>query len=443
MKKIGLFLAVLAGVATLASSANASKCKSIADATQRLACYDKADGAPAPSGRTKGVNLFDAAPPNAILAKPTVRFLTPVESGPRWWIQADGGIYGFSKNSPIIAATEPPASTGPIKVPTSPGFIGLTTISTVVDPLATAAPPVFGGGGNLRMGYWLDPARTMAIEGSAFFVQGNSGSISQAPTTARTTTFINTTPDVFVGLFDDTTTTSVANAVISDQFYGADANFRMKVLNYANLPDLDVMVGLRYVALSERLTADVDSVSTRVFQPALGLPKAFNFTNTSTGTGSFTIRNDFIGPQFGFNAEKHWGPLWVGNESKLAVGAMIEQVSVAGSTDNSIAPTTVRRLAGIPITVNAGTPLVNGTGGPPSFGLFAQGDRIKTVFAVIPSGTITLGYDFTDTWSLILAYNYMYLSSVGRVGDQITSAGDIRQSGFFAQGITLGAKAQF
>jgi hypothetical protein len=61
----------------------------------------------------------------------------------------------------------------------------------------------------------------------------------------------------------------------------------------------------------------------------------------------------------------------------------------------------------------------------------------------VPSGTITVGYDFTDTWSLILAYNYIYLSGVGRVGDQVTSPADIRQSGFFAQGITLGAKAQF
>jgi hypothetical protein len=36
MKKIGLFLAVLAGVVTLTSSANASNCKSIADSMQRL-----------------------------------------------------------------------------------------------------------------------------------------------------------------------------------------------------------------------------------------------------------------------------------------------------------------------------------------------------------------------------------------------------------------------
>jgi hypothetical protein len=158
MKKIGLFLAVLASAATLASSANASKCKSIADAAQRLACYDKADSAPAPSRKNAAVNLFDAAPSNAILARAGVRSLTPVEAGPRWWIQADGGMYGFSKNTPLIAAITPAPSTGPIHVPTSPGFIGLTTVSTVTNPFPTAAPAVFGGGGNFRMGYWLDPS---------------------------------------------------------------------------------------------------------------------------------------------------------------------------------------------------------------------------------------------------------------------------------------------
>jgi hypothetical protein len=200
MKKIGIFLAALAGVVTLASSANASNCKSIADSMKRLACYDKADSAPAPSGKPATVNLFDAAPSNAILTKPGARVLTPVETGPRWWIQADGGIYGFSKNMPLIAAIAPPASTGPTKVPTAPGFIGLTTISTVTNPTPTAASAVFGGGGNLRVGYWLDSQRTMAIDGSAFYMQGRSGLITGAPTIVKTTTAINTTPDVFVNL---------------------------------------------------------------------------------------------------------------------------------------------------------------------------------------------------------------------------------------------------
>jgi hypothetical protein len=190
VKKIGLFLAVLASAATLASSADASKCKSIADSVQRLACYDKADAAPAPSRKSAAAHLFDAAPSNAILARPSARFLTPIESGPRWWIQADGGMYGFSKNTPLIAAIAPPPSTGPIKVPTSPGFIGLTTVSTVTNPTPTAAPAIFGGGGNFRMGYWLDQQRTMAIDGSVFYMQGRSGLNSGAPTIVKTTTAI-------------------------------------------------------------------------------------------------------------------------------------------------------------------------------------------------------------------------------------------------------------
>jgi hypothetical protein len=144
---------------------------------------------------------------------------------------------------------------------------------------------------------------------------------------------------VFVGLFDDTLTTTVTGATISDQFYGADVNFRMRTPLFASLPIFDVMFGLRYAALSERLTASVNALATRTFQPALGLPPPVNFNDTLSGSGAFTIRNDFIGPQVGFNAEKHWGPFWVGNESKLAVGAMIEQESASGSTDLNITPT--------------------------------------------------------------------------------------------------------
>lgn len=276
--------------------------------------------------------------------------------------------------------------------------------------------------------------------------------ITGAPTIVKTTTAINTTPDVFVNLFDDTTFTSVSDAAISDQLYGGDVNFRMRTPLFANLPNFDVMFGLRYAALNEKLTASVDSLSTRIFPSALGLPAPVNFSDASVGSGAFRIRNDFIGPQIGFNAEKHWGPFWVGNESKLAVGAMIEGVAVSGSSLNTITPTKTIFLAGIPIVVNAGSPALGALpntpatgvpGGPPLFGLFAQGGRSKTAFAVVPSGTITVGYDITDMWSLYLAYNYIYLSSVGRVGDQITAPNDIRQSSFFAQGITFGVKAQF
>jgi hypothetical protein len=84
---------------------------------------------------------------------------------------------------------------------------------------------------------------------------------------------------------------------------------------------------------------------------------------------------------------------------------------------------------------SAGTPL--------PFGLFGQVDRNKTVFAVVPNGNIKAGYDVTDMLSLTVAYNYLYMSQAGRVADQIASPSGIRQSGFFAQGITFGVKARF
>jgi hypothetical protein len=436
-------LGVFAVVVALTSPANAaaSNCKPIADPMKRLACYDSAANAGAP--KTAAANPVPSAAFSAMPAKIPVKALSPVISGPRYWIEAEGGIYGFSKNLPVIAATAPPASTGPTFIPTAPGFIGLVTISTVANPLATGTPAASGGGGSYRMGYWLDPARTMAVEGSAFFVQGQSRfDLSGAPTTVKTSTFVNTTPDTFVGLFDDNTTTTLSGG-IRDQLYGADANFRMKAPYFGSLPNFDVMVGMRYVGLDEKLTASANSLFTRTYQPALGLPPPTDFSNSFSSFDSFRIRNNFIGPQVGFNAEQHWGRFWVANENKLAVGAMIEQVSVSGSTAFSLAPTRGLILAGIPITVAAAGPPATGFSGPLPFGLFGQGDRSKTVFAVVPNGNIKGGYDVTDMLSLTVAYNYRYMSNVGRVADQIASPTDIRQSNFFAQGITFGVKAKF
>ena len=449
MKKMGvIFLDVLAGVIAFAlastSQASASDCKSIADSMKRLACYDRAANAAAPSGKMAAANPVQGAALNSVPERPFVKALAPaVAPGPRFWFEAEGGIYGFSKNLPVISSTTAPASTGPTPIPTAPGFIGLVTISTVTNPLATGASADVGGGGSYRMGYWLNPERTVAVEGSVFYVQGSSSfDLSRTPTTVKTSTFVNTTPDTFVGLFDDTTTTTLAGG-IRDQLYGADANFRMKAPYFGILPNFDVMVGVRYVGLDEKLTASANSVFTRTYQPALGIPLPTDFTNSFSSFDSFRICNNFIGPQVGFSAEQHWGRFWVSNENKLAVGAMIEQVSVSGSTTFSLAPTRNIFLAGIPLTIAGPGAFTTGTAGALPFGLFGQGNRDKTVFAVVPSGNIKVGYDITDMLSLTLAYNYLYMSSVGRVADQIASPTDIRQSGFFAQGITAGVKAKF
>lgn len=176
MMNVRIFVAASACAVAFTSSANASfvACQSIADPMKRLACYDKAANAAAPSARTAATNVVEGAASNAILAKPLVKALGPVKSGPRYWVEVEGGPYGLSKNLPVLAATTPPPSTGPTFVPTSPGFIGLVSISTVANPLATGDSPGLGGGGSFRMGYWLDPQQTRAIEGSAFYLRADS-----------------------------------------------------------------------------------------------------------------------------------------------------------------------------------------------------------------------------------------------------------------------------
>jgi hypothetical protein len=284
----------------------------------------------------------------------------------------------------------------------------------------------------------------MAVEGSVFFVQGKSRfDLSGTPTTVTTNTFVNTTPDVFVGLFNDGATTTLSNGAISETLYGADANFRMKVSNFVNVSNFDVMVGMRYAALDENLAANVSSSFTRAYQPSLGLPFDANFSNAVSGLDSFRIRNDFIGPQIGFNAEQHWGPYWVANENKLAMGAMFERLSVSGVNVFGTTPTSTFFLAGIPLQRNSGGTPITGLSVNPPFGLFGQSDRSKMAFAVVPSGDIKVGYDINQMLSVTLAYNYFYMSSVGRVADQIGAPTDVKQSSFFAQGLTLGAKAKF
>jgi hypothetical protein len=435
MTKIGIVLAVLGGVVVLTSSANAafSECSSIADPMKRLACYDKAANAAARSVKPADVNpVWDTAS-NAKPARAIAKASPPVMSVPRFWVEADAGFYGFLRNVPGAAPTSSPFS-GPTHIPTSPGFVGLYSISTVTNPRPD--PMSLAGGVNYEWGYWLNPQRTTAIEGSAFlglgYARGSSGQ-------ANTTTFINTTPDVFVGLFNDNTTGNTGGTW--DLFYGTDVNYRMNVPHspyfpyFPNDTKFDVLVGWRYMGLDE-FAPSSSSVFTRTYQPALGLPAPFNApVINSSSPGFFSVANNFLGPQTGFSVEQHWGQYWVKSENKVAVGATIES-AWSGSTSVSTTPTQTIFLAGIPLVVN--------NGGAPITGVERKINvDIKGAFTVVPSGTLKIGYDIIpDQRSLTVAYNYLYLSQVGLIAAQSPSPG-IKQSGFFAQGITFGYKEKF
>jgi hypothetical protein len=84
-------------------------------------------------------------------------------------------------------------------------------------------------------------------------------------------------------------------------------------------------------------------------------------------------------------------------------------------------------------------------------------------FAVVPEGSLTLGYQVTDNLSISIGYTFLYWSHVARPGDQIDRAVSpaalpisgtapvpssrpafsFNETDFWAQGLTFGLELRF
>jgi hypothetical protein len=511
-----LVLFSVGGLAASPAFAGVADCKKIQAPLDRLACYDRLTNAQPASRTAKPLKPELAGLAQAPGVMPAyVGVLPQVDSpGRQWWIEAEQAFYSLSKghSSPLIVTGDPTVSgpiTNTVKIPTSPGFIGLQTTQNSLGSALANGNTLFGGGDGLntgihsgealRFGHWLDAEHTQAIEGGGFFIgQGRTG-FSSAPggsgvgvpffdangigqlfvvnrpaTSSVTSVSVNTTPDVFVGLFNKAVTdqsTGTASASYTQSLWGADLNYRVATPLFRERGvNVDVSVGLRYADLSESLSLNTASTATHTevttFAKALGLPGNPNFTNSTSTTiatsDAISTHNNFIGPQFGaggdFRLDERWS---ISGDAKVAVGANIESLSVSGSTSSTVTssttPTATLKLAGIPLTVAAGsppgsaaTPVVTTSTTTSGSGIFASpansGSHSRTVFAYIPSSTIKLNYDAIPNFlTLSVGYNMFWMSDVLRPTNQLlgTGAPTYAQSSLLAQAVTIGAKVKF
>lgn len=157
----------------------------------------------------------------------------------------------------------------------------------------------------------------------------------------------------------------------------------------------------------------------------------------------FETRNEFHGGQIGSEISLNRGRWTASSLTKVHLGNMSQRVAVDGN-------------------------LTRGPfGDPPNVveaqGLFARGDvigvREQSVFAFAPEVNLKLGYQFRDHVNFHVGYSFVYWNNVALAGDQMdrnlfvngTDLGnfgpvrhvDIRTSGFFVQGIDLGATITF
>jgi hypothetical protein len=199
----------------------------------------------------------------------------------------------------------------------------------------------------------------------------------------------------------------------------------------------DLVVGFRRYTLDDNLTIFENTTDNRTDS---------NFQITD----SFRTTNNFYGSEIGLNTEMRSGRWSLDILTKLAIGNNHQTTYIDGKT--------VISQPGVPsVTQYSGILAVQ-----PNIGAHPD-DR----FTFIPQFSTELGYQLTCHWRAYLGYSILYWGSVLRAGDQIDTNIDprnwpsglspsptpgsalpfpaylARTTGFWAQGINLGAEFRF
>jgi hypothetical protein len=206
---------------------------------------------------------------------------------------------------------------------------------------------------------------------------------------------------------------------------------------YTNPTRLYVVGGYRYFSLNEELSI-VSTSTIDHFDPPIVVPPGY-----IQAADSFSAKNTFNGGEIGLAAELNRARWSLGAETRLALGNMNQSLTIDGRT-SAIWDVYVASYPG---------------------GLLAQPTNIGTFsqnrFALIPQVDVKLGYQVLPAMRLTVGYNFTYVSSVLRPGDQIDLTVNTTQiaglplvgeprpevsmstSGMWLQGLTAGLDFRF
>ncbi|MSU79264.1 MAG: hypothetical protein EXS16_14375 [Gemmataceae bacterium] len=246
-------------------------------------------------------------------------------------------------------------------------------------------------GARFTLGKWLPHFGNLGIETNFFFLGNQSGRSTFGGN--------NGNPQVGKPFFDVQSGTQdreavdipgLANGTLTidtySQLWGIETNLRRR---WRSSPNhwCDVLVGYRHLNLSEGIDVleDISTQAGRIIE-----------------RDSFRTRNQFNGMQLGFEGEcRIWNCLFFGWSTKIALGNVHQVINIDGSTQFSAAPA---------VTVPGGLYALNGTN---------IGTHSANRIAILPEVNLKLGIDITDNLRFFVGYDFLYLSSVVRPGEQI------------------------
>ena len=407
-------------------------------------------GIPAPDAGRPG-NLVGVAP--APLPDPAMPMMSnggEIEQASRWYVGAESLLWWF-KDSPL-----------PVPLLTTTSNPNAMPLAAINDPNATV---LLGNqnlstgdhwGARFTAGFWIDDRHQIALEGGYFFLANK--------TTVRTVTSDGQpgAPILAVPFFDAdavaestfvlaTPGNSAGSAMLSltNRLEGAEIQGVVQAFDGNHL-HVDILAGFRYLDLTENLTYATASTT-------LAGPNTDLILNT---VDQFGMQNQFYGWQVGARANYQIGRWAVCASAKLALGDMSETANLNGFAITNF----FNGPAGGPFT---GVPTQN----LPGSGTFVQpsnlGRTTRDQFAIAPEIGVKVSYQLTDRLQVFAGYDFLYLSTVIRPGEQIDRSINFSQtvqstimtgnpaapgtqpavtlvsSDFWAQGIKLGLEFRY
>lgn len=300
----------------------------------------------------------------------------------------------------------------------------------------------FRGGFRLLAGAWLNSEQSVGIEGDFLFLINSKKGLTVASDFGGNQIIarpffnaLTNAPDALLGAFPNQSR-GVLSVRTENWIAGGGVN-----MLYDTTGDpchrLDLLAGYRYLGVFDEVEYEQDST---------GLVPGPTFGNRVQLLDRFNAENNFHGFNLGFDSERTFGVWFVGLRASAAIGGVQQIRKIDGRA-------VVTPAVGVPNTTFQG--------------LYAQSTNIgqlkRTWFAVLPEVGLRTGVQFSESARFYFGYNWIYLSSVVRAGDQIdtrvnpnllpgsTTIGGpllpnlprLKKTDFWIQGVSFGMEVTF
>jgi Putative beta barrel porin-7 (BBP7) len=355
---------------------------------------------------------------------PPVRVISFEPGNPNFWIGVDGLVW-WTKGQPLSV---PLITTGPGSEGANAGALGAPGTTSLNSPLN------YGAEGGIRFfaGGWFNSAHTIGLDGSIFFLGQASSSFGAFDRSGAGNTVINE-PVVGAPFITQVSAPGVesggVNVNVTSRFGGGDINGLFNIYRCNGLT-VNLLGGFRYLELDETLTIAANSnlFTTTIFTDGLGNTLLTAPPGSSIQViDQFGTKNQFYGGQIGGQVQYDVDRWFVSATGKLGIGSTTESVNINGTTF-------VQPVNGSPTVLAGG-----------NYATLQSGHYSQNKFAVAPELGLNFGYQFTPFIRGMVGYNFIYLSSVLRPGNQIDNNYDgvihptvpMATSSFWAQGITF------